>query len=123
MAIITQNITPEKMDIEFAYFQRPEEKSFERTYGWAWYLKLTQEAKAMNSPEGEILYQNLKPLATHIAIKYQEFLPKLLYPIRGGEHSNTAFGLSFAYDYAVALDDDALKKAIIKTANRLFFKE
>jgi hypothetical protein len=29
-------------------------------------------------------------------------LPKLVYPIRVGEHSNSAFGLSFPYEYALS---------------------
>lgn len=123
MELIMHNITQEKMAVELAYFQRSSEKSFERTYGWAWYLKLTQEAKEMNSPEGDILYQNLCPLAIHIANNYKTFLPKLLYPIRTGEHPNTAFGLSFAYDYAIATGDHALEKAIVKTAKEMFLAD
>ena len=52
--------------------------------------------------------------------KYLEFLPKLNYPIRGGEHPNTAFGLSFAYDYAVALNQLELK-ALIENRARDFY--
>jgi len=123
MQLMLQNITPEKMARELAYFQRKSEKSFERTYGWAWYLKLTQTAKELKTPEGAALYQNLKPLAEELSHRYQQFLPKLVYPIRAGEHPNTAFGLSFAYDYAVALGDDSLKQAIILAANRLFLND
>ncbi|GAL72052.1 hypothetical protein JCM19302_2179 [Jejuia pallidilutea] len=36
-----------------------------------------------------------------------------------GTHTNTAFGLSFAYDYAQTVNNDALKKAIKDRA--LFF--
>ena len=86
-------------------------------------MKLTQEAKEAQSPEARALYVHLKPLAAYISLEYQAFLPKLVYPIRGGEHSNTAFGLSFAYDYAVAMGDDALKKVIVKTAKDLFLKD
>jgi len=32
------NLTKENLDAEFAYFSADEHKSFERTYGWAWYL-------------------------------------------------------------------------------------
>ena len=30
----------EKVDKEIEYFEKEHEKSFERTYGWAWLLKL-----------------------------------------------------------------------------------
>ncbi len=46
------------------------------------------------------LYDNLEPLVVLIEDKYIEFLPKLNHPIRVGEHPNTAFGMSFALDYA-----------------------
>ena len=36
------------------------------------------------------------------------FFPKQTYPIRTGVHPNTAFGLSFAHDYARAVDDKHL---------------
>jgi hypothetical protein len=39
-------------------------------------------------------------------------LPKLSYPIRVGTHFNTAFGLSFALDYARAAHDRKLQEAI-----------
>ena len=42
----------------------------------------------------------LQPLADDIVAKYKAFLPSLVYPVRVGEHTNTAFGLIFAYDYA-----------------------
>ena len=32
--------------------------------------------------------------------KYLDFIPNLNYPVRAGEHPNTAFGLTFAWDYA-----------------------
>ena len=42
----------------------------------------------------------LQPLADDLVAKYKDFLPSLVYPVRVGEHTNTAFGLIFAYDYA-----------------------
>jgi hypothetical protein len=42
------------------------------------------------------------------AQRFREFLPKATYPIRAGTHSNTAFGLAMAADYAVAMRDSAL---------------
>lgn len=44
--------------------------------------------------------------------KYETFLPKLIYPIRTGEHPTTAFGLSMAYNFAVATGNDALTELI-----------
>ena len=62
-------------------------------------------------------------MAAHISKGYQDFLPKLVYPIRVGEHSNTAFGLVFALDYAVTVGDAALEKSIKDHAIRLYSKD
>jgi hypothetical protein len=50
------------------------------------------------------LHKNLEPLINLISEKFSDFLDKLIYPIRIGEHNNIAFGMSFAYDYAVKYD-------------------
>ena len=95
------NISVTKVQGELDYFNRAEETSYERTYGWAWLLKLTQELITWDDPLGKELASNLQPLTDVLVNRYLEFLPKLNYPIRVGEHTNTAFGLTFAWDYAV----------------------
>ncbi len=73
---------------------------FERTYGWAWLLKLQQELLSNPLDKEKGWSHALKPLVDDIVAKYKKFLPSLVYPIRVGVHANTAFGLIFAYDYA-----------------------
>ena len=51
------------------------------------------------------------------------YLPKLNYPIRVGTHTNTAFGLTFAYDYAIAADHKELKELIEKRAKDYFLND
>ena len=87
--------TVDKVEKEVAYFKHKWNKSFERTYGWAWLLKLQEELVNLESDWSD----NLQPLVEHIVSAWTEFQPKLVYPIRVGEHRNTAFGLSFAMDY------------------------
>jgi hypothetical protein len=95
------NISVANVQGELDYFNRAEETSYERTYGWAWLLKLAQELITWDDPLGKELASNLQPLTDLLVNRYLEFLPKLNYPIRVGEHTNTAFGLTFAWDYAV----------------------
>lgn len=106
------NMSPENIRGEIDYFSGPMNGSFERTYGWAWLLKLAEELYTWEDSLGRNLYSNLKPLSDLIADKYIEFLPKLVYPIRVGEHTNTAFGLTFAWDYANTVGNNALKELI-----------
>lgn len=106
------NITKENIEKELAYFKRESEKSFERPYGWAWLLKLQEELDKWDAPVGKEMAANLKPLSDFIVQKYLDFLPRLNYPVRSGEHSNTAFGLSLAYDYAIHSGHKELREII-----------
>jgi len=97
--------------------------SYERTYGWAWLLKLAAELHTWDDPIARELEDNLQPLTTLIAEKYISFLPKLNYPIRVGEHTNTAFGLSFAFDYAALVNDKPLLDIIKSRAKEYYMKD
>lgn len=111
-AKLEENLSPEKIATEVAYFFTPENSSFERTYGWAWVLKLAEELLLWDDPLGVKLSTNLQPLTDLMVEKYLDFLPKLIYPIRVGEHSNIAFGLSLAYDYAQTAKIESLSQLI-----------
>ena len=87
----------------------------------AWLLKLAEELNTWDNPLGKELGQNLAPLSDMIASMYIEFLPKLNYPIRVGTHTNTAFGLTFAYDFALTTNNDALIAVISERARDFFF--
>lgn len=96
------SMSAENIQAELEYFKREHGDTYERTYGWAWLLKLAEELHTWDDPMAEELESNLQPLTDHIEYLFMEFLPKLNYPIRVGEHTNTAFALSLAYDYAKA---------------------
>ncbi len=121
--LLKEKITSQNVATEVAFFEKPINKSFERTYGWAWLLKLFEELHNWDDPMAKELEQNLKPLADIIVLRYKEFLPKLNYPIRVGEHTNTAFGLTFAYDYAEAYGDLELKQLIEKRARDFYMND
>lgn len=114
------NLSKENIQTEINYLNKTHEKSFERTYGWNWLLKLQLELETSNESFAKELAQNLKPLSDLIIERYIEFLPKLLYPIRVGTHSNTAFGLTMAWDYAVYSKDENFQNSIKSNAKRLF---
>jgi hypothetical protein len=120
---LSENISAENILQELAYFNGKNNKSFERTYGWAWILKLAEELHSWEDPLARSLEQNMQPLTDHIVKSYLDFLPKLNYPIRVGEHTNTAFGLTFAYDYALTVQDTILQKMISQRAKDFYLND
>jgi hypothetical protein len=114
------NLSAENIAVEIAYLNKKHEKSYERTYGWAWLLKLQQELDNYNEPFAKELAKNLQPLTNLLAERYIEFLPKLNYALRNGTHTNTAFGLNLAWDYAVHAKNMPLQESIRTNALRLF---
>ncbi len=116
---LSENLTAENIATEVRVFQGLN-KSFERTYGWGWLLQLQAELLSWDDPLGSSLSRNVQPLADLLALSYQEYLPKMNYAIRVGEHSNLAFGLRLAYDYAAQVGLDTLREAIVQTAMRFY---
>ncbi|HEU4711192.1 MAG TPA: DUF2891 domain-containing protein [Pyrinomonadaceae bacterium] len=114
------NLTAENIASEVAYMKQPNRQSFERTYGWAWALKLAEELHTWNDADGKRWSRNLQPLAELLAKSYRSFLPKQTYPIRTGVHPNTAFGLAFALDYAKTTGDRELE-AVLNERSRTYF--
>ncbi|MDX1462581.1 MAG: DUF2891 domain-containing protein [Marinirhabdus sp.] len=121
--ILKNNLTQQNIEQEVAYFERKLNTSYERTYGWAWLLKLSEALHTWNDPLARELEANLQPLSDLMVERYIEFLPKLVYPIRVGEHTNTAFGLTFAYDYAESVGNEELKSAIAQRAKDFYLND
>jgi hypothetical protein len=119
-AVLGAHLTPEKIKVEAEYFARKDSKSFERPYGWAWLLKLAEELNGWNDPDAKVWATNLRPLADVVVARYLDFFPKQTYPIRTGVHPNTAFGLAFAHDYAVAAGDTRLVGLVAERARAYF---
>lgn len=119
-ALLHQQFTSEKIDKEKALFQG-DNASFERIYGWAWLLQLQRELLLWKEDaDAQKWATHLQPLADHFSLAWQKFLPKLVYPIRVGEHTNLAFGLSLSWDYAQQAKDTALQAAIRQAALRFY---
>ncbi len=120
---LSQNLSADNLKKETDFFYSEGNKTFERTYGWAWLLKLTLEMTAWDDPLGRELSKNLKPLADSLVSKYMEFLDILPYPIRVGEHTNTAFGLTFAWDYATNVDHLSLLELIERRSHDFYLND
>ena len=109
---LDMNLSAENILVEAEYFRQKNRASFERTYGWAWFLKLAEEIGRCPDPAAKDWEKNIQPLVDVIIENYFEFLPKQTYPIKRGVHPNTAFGLSFAFDYAQSTENRDLAMLI-----------
>ncbi len=120
---LQENISPGNILAELDYFLGEHNQTYERTYGWGWLLKLAEELHTWDDPLARELETNLQPLTDLVVEWFLEFLPKLVYPIRVGEHTNTAFGLTFAWDYALAVQHTDLKAAISTRAKEFYMND
>lgn len=117
---LLKNISKLNMAMETRFFEDETNLTFERTYGWAWLLKLSEEIHLWNNPLAKALNQNLQPLTTLITRRFIEYLPNLIYPIRSGEHTNTAFALSLALDFANSTQHKKLREVVHHTAKSFY---
>lgn len=119
-AVLDENLSPDRIALEVAYLGQENRRSFERTYGWAWLLKLSAELRTWDDPAARRWEAAVQPLAEALAERFAAFLPKQTYPIRTGVHPNTAFSLDLALDYARAAGDARLE-ALIRNRARDWF--
>src|SRR6266436_9429255 len=62
-AALNNNLDAKNIAGEVAYLGQANRASFERTYGWAWLLKLAEELHGWNDEDGRRWSRNLQPLA------------------------------------------------------------
>ena len=118
VAVIDEHFTDEKIAGERAYLDLPENRGFERPYGWAWLLALAAQLDAMKTPDAARWARALAPLTEAFVERFETFLPIATYPLRVGTHFNTAFALTLALDFARQTARDGLAALIEDTARR-----
>jgi len=122
-AALARNLTRENLAAEAAFFARPGAKPYERPYGWAWLLKLAEELHRWDDPQGREWGENLAPLVSVIVRGYLDYFPHQTYPTRSGVHSNTAFGLAFALDWARATGHADLERHLVDRARGYYGRD
>jgi hypothetical protein len=101
-ALLDAQFTEEKVSGELRYLEQPASRGFERPYGWAWALALQAELLRQEGAQGRRWAAVVAPLAKEFVRRFEAYLPLATYPMRAGVHSNTAFALLLAREYAVA---------------------
>lgn len=114
--VLDQRLTAEHGQAEAAYLRaRP---GFERPYGWGWAAMLA--AAASGTSTDRTWARATAPVYDAVAGLVTDWLPRLAYPVRHGEHSNTAFGLALVHDAATTLADTSTAEAVEDAARRWF---
>lgn len=117
---LAKNLTAENIAIEPAYLARKGRESFERPYGLAWLLALALELREWDDPQARAWSAALAPLERAAAARLQDWLPKLAYPIREGEHNQTAFAFGLILDWARAAGDRGMEDLVGSRTRALY---
>lgn len=119
-AALDASFTEARVAAEVAYLQGAGRTSFERPYGLAWLLQLMAELRSWSDPDAQRWAATLHPLEVEAADRIRAWLPKLHYPIRIGEHSQTAFAFGLIRDWSTTAGDAAMT-ALIDERSRAYY--
>ena len=122
-ADLERSLTDANIAVELAYMRREGRESFERPYGLAWLLQLAAELRAWRDPQAQRWATTLAPLEAEAASRLKLWLPKLKYPIRIGEHAQTAFAFSLAWDWARMTGDAEMQQLLLAKAREFYLRD
>ena len=120
-AALDRSLTPANIAAEVAYLEGKGRADFERPYGLAWLLQLAAELREWDDPQARAWSVTLAPLERASAARLQAWLPKLVYPIRAGEHSQTAFAFGLVVDWARTAGDAELAALVRSKGHGFYF--
>ena len=119
-AALARSLTPQNLAAETAYLQTDGRASFERPYGLAWLLQLAAELHQWDDPQARQWSAALAPLEQEAAARIANWLPKLRYPIRVGEHEQTAFAFGLIWDWARTTRNSAMEQLLRSKAGQFY---
>lgn len=120
---LNQSLSKQNIEAELANYQRPGMASFERPYGIAWLLQLTAELRQSNVEQAKVWLNNLLPLEQQAVSNISDWLPKLSFPIRTGEHSQTAFAFGLMLDWSRISEDKAFETLLTNKVRALYVND
>lgn len=119
-AELARSFTPANIAGEITYLRGEGRVSFERPYGLAWLLQLAAELRAWDDPDARRWLAALAPLEAEVARRLKSWIPKLHYPIRVGEHDQSAFAFGLAWDWAGRAGDAQMRELLRDAAQRFY---
>lgn len=115
---LSRRLTGAGLRAEADYVAHPQRAAFERPYGLAWVLQLAAELDEDADAQLRQWREAIRPLEAVAVARLAQWLPLLRYPIRTGEHSQTAFAFGLALDYARQVGDRTLHALVADAAHR-----
>jgi hypothetical protein len=119
---LAANLTEANLLAEAAYMAPDDRDGFERPYGLAWLLQLATELDQWNDEQANRWREWLRPVEKIAVRRLIEWIPKLHYPIRIGEHDQTAFAFGLVLDYARQVENDQLA-SVVENAALDFYRD
>ena len=119
-AALAQSLTEDNLRAETAYVSAEGRRSFERPYGIAWLLQLAAELEEWEDPQAAAWRESIRPLEAALVARLTDWLPNLTYPVRSGTHSQTAFALGLALDWARITGDEVFETLVVERATALY---
>ena len=118
--VLAEHLSKSNLRKEAEFFSKDEQKTFERMYGWAWLLRLAIELDAWDDADAQQWRANLRPLEKVLVDRIHAYLPKLTFPIRIGQHTDTGFALGQILDYARAMKLSKLEDLVVARAKAFY---
>ena len=122
-AALETSLSPARLAAEAAYLGRRGREGFERPYGLAWLLQLAAELREWDDPDAKRWSEALAPLERAAVGRLAAWIPKLAYPVRQGEHFQTAFSFGLALDWARVAGDREFEALLVKRSRELYGSE
>jgi hypothetical protein len=122
-AELARSLTTANLAAEATYLRRADRASFERPYGLAWLLELAAELRTWKDPQAAQWSRALMPLEAAAAGRIKTWLPDLTYPIRIGEHDQTAFAFGLIWDWAGIAGDREMRALLGDAARRFYLSD
>lgn len=120
---VSESLTKSNLSAELSYLSGSGREGFERPYGLAWLLQLSAELLEWDDSTANAWNRNLAPLVELAISRMSRWLDRLQFPIRSGEHSQSAFAMGLSLDYASASSDGEFAALIERRALDFHFDD
>ncbi len=122
-AALDRSLTTANLEAETRYLEGTGRATFERPYGLAWLLQLAAELHEWDDPQARRWALAVAPLEKAAAARIRTWVPKLSFPIRTGEHNQTAFSFGLILDWARTRGEQETALLLESRIRELYLKD